>query len=494
MGEKQLMTRRFTAAFVLAALPFVSPAVAETVGAADKAAASDQAAAQPSVSQPLAVAARPAANPGSQFKATPVLPIAEPVAASAQDLLNRGILLRGTFNNDFQGNPIGGLQQGTANGGTATFGADFHLGRLVGIEGGQIHFLLANTYGTTMQSYIGNYIKSQGWYYPYQRFELAQMAYEQDLFDGRVNIYAGRTNATAFFARSTYGCYFVSGSQCPQYLTLFGGGFSGFPYATWGGRVLVKPMDRIYVESGVFSVDPNRRNVSGFDLGLQTVTGMVVPFEIGYQTDFSNDEYPRHFKLGGWYNDAPSVDPLLNTRHLSRALSAGAPLMNTFSRAGIYGQADQVIYRPDNSKRNLAIFATVAAPFDEREVLAQQSTIGAVFTGPFDSRPRDTVGLMLTYITFTPAETLYMNQLLKKNGSTTFVSPNQLNIEANYNIRVFPGFSLTPNIEYIINPDTTQRPNARFAPQDALIIGVRATFNLGDFLGLPSALPGSTRG
>lgn len=345
-----------------------------------------------------------------------------------------------------------------------------------------------------MQYYIGNYIKSQGWYYPYQRFELAQMAYEQDLFNGKVNIYAGRTNATAFFARSTYGCYFISGSQCPQYLTLFAGGFTGFPYATWGGRLLVRPTDRFYVEGGVFSVDPNRRNVSGFDLGLETVTGVVVPFEIGYQTDFSNDEYPRHFKLGGWYNDAPSVDPLLNTRHLSRALFNGGPLMNTFSRSGVYALADQVIYRPDDSRRNLAIFASFTAPSDEREVLAQQSTLGALFTGPFASRPRDTAGVQFTYITFTAAETLYMNQLLKKNGSKTFVSPNQLDIEANYSIRVFPGFSLTPSVEYIINPDTTQRPNARFAPKDALIFGVRATFNLGDFLGLPSALPGSTRG
>ena len=297
-------------------------------------------------------------------------------------------------------------------------------------------------------------------------------------------------NATALFARPTYGCSFVSGSQCPYYLPLFTGGFSGFPYATWGGRIRINPKNRWYVEGGVFSVDPNRRNVHGFDLGLQTATGIVAPFEIGYETDFSNDKYPRHFKLGGWYNNAPSIDPLLNTRDLSRALVPGAPLMNTFGRGGIYALADQVIYRPDSSRRNLAVFASVAAPFDQREIFSSQSVIGALFTGPFASRPRDTTGIMITRIEFTKAETLFMNQLLARNGSTTFVKRDQYDIEANYGFRVFPGFTLTPNVEYIVNPDTTQRPDARFAPKDAFVAGLRITLNLGDLLGLPSTLPG----
>ena len=124
---------------------------------------------------------RPPPSLTAPSKAPPTLPILAPIARPALDLYKAGILLRGTFNNDFQGNPVGGLQQGTANGGTGTFGADFELGKLVGIKGGQLHVLFADTYGTTLQNDIGNYIKSQGWYYPFQRMELAQLAYEQDL-------------------------------------------------------------------------------------------------------------------------------------------------------------------------------------------------------------------------------------------------------------------------------------------------------------------------
>ena len=477
------MKHLHAAIFILATSTAVAPGFAQIAeGSAASAQPPSKAPADPD---------RPPLQLGGPSKATPILPVFEPIARPAQALFKAGILLRGTFNNDFQGNPVGGLEHGTANGGTGTFGADFQLGKLIGIQGGQFHLLFADTYGTTLQSKIGNYIKSQGWYYPFQRLELAQLAYEQDLFGGTVNLYGGRTNATAMFARPTYGCNFISGSQCPYYLPLFTGGFSGFPYATWGGRIRVNPKKSWYVEGGVFSVDPNRRNVHGFNLNLDTASGIVAPFEIGYETDFSNDKYPRHFKFGGWYNNAPSIDPLLNTRHLSRALVPGAPLMNTFGRGGLYALADQVIYRPDNSRRNLAIFASVAAPFDQREIFSSQSVAGALFTGPFASRPRDTLGIMVTRVQFTKPETLYMNQLLAKNGSTSFVKRTQYDIEANYGIRVLPGFSLTPNVEYIVNPDTTQRPDARFAPKDAFIAGVRITFNLGDLLGLPSVLPGT---
>jgi porin len=54
---------------------------------------------------------------------------------------------------------------------------------------------------------------------------------------------------------------------------------------------------------------------------------------------------------------------------------------------------------------------------------------------------------------------------------------------------VASGVTLTPNVDYIINPDITQRPDARFAPRNALVLGIRLTLNLDDMLGLPAALP-----
>jgi hypothetical protein len=42
------------------------------------------------------------------------------------------------------------------------------------------------------------------------------------------------------------------------------------------------------------------------------MTGVVIPYEIGYATDFTNDILPRHYQIGGWYDTREYADPLNN--------------------------------------------------------------------------------------------------------------------------------------------------------------------------------------
>jgi porin len=458
----------------------------------------------------LALALIPGAARAQQAAAqaadTPASPERPPLAATAapqppqpaplqavsgpfRSLYDRGVLLSAYLYDDWQGDPVGGLKQGDANAGAGTLGLDADLERFAGIPGGRFHLLFTYEYGDTLQRDIGNFIKSQDWFLPGQKFQLAELAYEQSLFGDRLNVIGGRVSAATLFARPTYGCNFISGSQCPYYLPVFTGGFSGYPYATWGGRVRVNTTPNTYVQAGGFAVDPGRRFAGGFQLGLNTTTGVAVPVEAGYESDFSNDRYPRHYRIGAWYNDAPSIDPFLNAERLPRALNGGAPLTNTFGRGGAYLLADQVVYRPDASRRNLAVFASLAAPFNQREIFSAQNTAGVYATGPLASRPYDTLGFMVTQALFTRAETAFENQLLAKNGSHTFVQRDQFDVEVNYGYQVAPGMVVTPNAEYIFHPDVTQRPDATFAPKNALVLGVRLTLSLTDALGLPGALP-----
>jgi porin len=414
----------------------------------------------------------PQAAPDAQAAPDDQAPLLQGISAPFKSLYKAGVLISSDFYDDLQGNPVGGLKQGSANAGAGTLGLDADT-QGISLSGGRFHLLFTYEYGDTLQHDIGNFIKSQDWYLPFQKTQLALFAYEQSLFDGKLNLYGGRVSAATMFAKPTFGCDFISGSQCPYALPVFTGGFSGFPYATWGGRVRINPTPKTYIQSGVFSVDPVRKDSGGFSLGLNTTTGVAVPVELGYESDFDNDRYPRHYKLGGWYNNAPSLDPLLNSMHQSLALFGGAPLSNTFGRGGLYSLADQVIYRPDGSHRNLAVFGSVAAPLDDREIFTAQNT----------------VGVMVTQVLFTSAETQFMNQLLAKNGSTSFVQKDQFDIEVHYGYRITPGVVVTPNVEYILHPDTTQRPDATFAPKNALVLGVRLTMKLTDALGLPAALP-----
>jgi porin len=434
---------------------------------------------------PAAVNRQPLAGVPQPQQPAPLASIATPF----KTLYEHGLLVSSYFYDDFQGNPSGGLQQGATNAGAGTLGFDADLQKLAGIPGGRFHLLFTWEFGQTLQSDIGNFIKSQDWYLPGRKFQLAQLAYEQALFGNRLNLLGGRVSAATLFARPTFGCNFISGSQCPYDLPVFTGDFSGYPYATWGGRVRVNFSPATYFQTGGFSVNPTRRFAGGFQLGLNTNTGTVVPFEAGYETDFSNDPYPRHYRLGGWYNNAPASDPLLNTHGVSRVLQGGSPLTNDFGRGGMYGLFDQTIYRPDSSRRNLAVFGSFALPFDQRELLSAQNTVGLYDTGPFARRPFDTAGFMLTQLLFTHAETEFMNQTLTRNGGNGSIKRAQYDFEANYGIQITPGFVVTPNVEYILHPDITQRLDATKVPGNALVLGVRLTLSLADALGLPASLP-----
>lgn len=432
----------------------------------------------------------PPVKPQSDALQPASIPLLGGLADAAHYLYTQdGILIKGVLNDDLQGNVTGGLRRGYDNGGGYSLGADWDTRKVFGDDGGQVHVQFTQFYGKTIQHNIGNAIKSEGWYYPVEHFNLSQFAYEQNLFDGKLNLYGGRVNATAPFARPTYGCSFISGSQCPSYLQLMTGGFTSFPYVTWGGRFRYTPVDKVYIQSGAYEIDPRRRTEEGFNFSLNGATGYVLPVEVGYGTDFNNDKYPRHFKLGGWYNSAPYTDPLLNTAGNSRALVGGTAKSYQGGRGGLYALADQVIYRPnDGSLRNLAVFTSTSEPLDERETFQSQSTAGVFWTGPIAERPFDTWGVMMTYIVFTGRETEYMNQLLEKAGSPGGINRDEVNLEMNYGYRLTRGVFIYPNFEYIINPDISMRLNAKTAPGDAAVFGVRLSVNLGDVLGLPASI------
>ncbi|MDR3526197.1 MAG: carbohydrate porin [Rhizomicrobium sp.] len=418
------------------------------------------------------------------------IPVLAPLADLAHSLYDHGIAIQADIVDDAARNLSGGLRLGGANAGVGRFGADLDLQKLLGIDHAKLHVLMAQFYGDSVQSTdIGNAIKVQGWYYPYQQLGLAQFAYEQDFLNDTFNIYLGRTNATGLFARSTYGCEFVSAPNCPYFLPLMTGGLSGFPYVTWGGRIEYRPTTRLYIETGVFEINPQRKSNQGFDWSFNGSTGVTVPFEVGYRTSFKDDNYPRHLQIGGWYNNANYTDPLLNTAGQSRVFQPGAPRTYSGGRAGFYALADQVVYRPDSSQRNLALFASTAEPFDGRETFQSESSLGAVFTGTIANRPQDRLGVMVTYVTFTDKELGYMNDLLIKAGSASRVSDNELMFEVNYDYKLGYGFRFEPNVQYIVNPDISGNTRANRAPGDALVVGIRLAFNMSQALGLPVALP-----
>ncbi len=425
-----------------------------------------------------------ARRPPSPLLGTPF----EPIVRLGQDLLDLGVLPRLRYVQSFAANPVGGITQGTDTSGVVIFGADVDLNKTVRLTGAQVHVTFAQFYGHELATdHIGTRTKVQSFYYPKKQFELAELTFEQRLLEGRLDLLIGRANATGEFARSTYGCRFQNVADCPFELTQAVGGFPGFPYVNWGGRVSYSPTPATYVKAGAYETNSTRNTNSGFDWGLNHSTGFLLPFEAGYGTDYTTDAYPRHAKVGGWYNSAPYTDPFLNTANRSRVQFGGRARSYSGGRRGVYALGDQVVYRYDrDTTRGVAVFGTVAGPFDGEGIFAFQGVAGAIWSGPLASRPGDQIGLLGSYIRLSNKEDGFLNALLRKARSPTFVSRNQFIFEANYNYRVVEGVFLAGSLQYIVNPDQISRQSATRAPQDALVVGLKLALNVNDLLGLPA--------
>lgn len=422
--------------------------------------------------------------------------VLQPAVNLGQALLAAGILPRLRYVDAAATNPIGGLSRGLDNSGVVMFGADLDLDRIAGLRGGILHAGFAQLYGRELSTdNIGSRTKVQSFYYPNKQFELTELTYEQALLDGRINLLVGRANATGEFARSTYGCRFQNVADCPFELTQVVAGYPGFPYVNWGGRVRLRPTADTYIKSGAYEVNPARIRNSGLDWGIERSSGYVVPVEVGFETTFLTDRHPRHYKLGGWYNSAPYTDPLLNTRGRSRAQFNGSPLGYSGGRRGIYALGDQMVWRHDDvSLRGVTLFGGVAAPFDATELFTMQALGGLLWTGPFDARPADTIELLGSYIQLSQREAQFLNQLLAKAGARSFIARSGYVFEANYGVRVIPGVLLQAGLQYLVNPDDILRPRTKFAPRDALVVGLKLVINANEILGLPDQLPALYRG
>jgi porin len=399
-----------------------------------------------------------------------------------EQLRDNGVALRFVLSNDWAASVKGGERTGATNGGGAVGGADFDMAKLFGIDGARVRLTFARYYGHSVAATdIGITQKVQGYWYPARQWQLAQLTWEQKFADEHLTVIGGRMNATWQFARSTYGCRFVSAPDCPDQLTDTTGGFSGFPYVNWGGKVKYQPT-AAYVSLGAFEINPTRKNNNGLDFTTQNSTGVMIPIETGYETSFENDPYPRHYRVGGWYNSADYTDPRFNTHDLPRGLVGGTAQSYAGGRYGAYVLGDQVIYRadPDITTRNLAVFGSISGPFDSAEIYTMQVLGGFVWSGPFAARPNDSLNLQASYFRFTSKETGYEDDLIKKKKSTERFNRNETMLELNYSYELVKYVTLVPNLQYIINPDILGNTvGVNRVPANAVVVGLRFMINYG---------------
>lgn len=400
-----------------------------------------------------------------------------------------GVFIRANLIDQYATNPRGGVDQGRTNVGQFNIGADLDMSKLAGIGGGSFHFTVYRDYGNGLNHDVTGTFAKQQYIYKneYPQWHLGLFAWEQKWLDNRLDVLFGRLGTTSYYAHLVTNCQFQSGTHCgvPRLINSEAG-YSLLPSATWAMNVNYKLTKHSYIEAGAYEVNPTTSASNGLDFSIANANGVTFPVEWGWvRMDPAENPHGFEIKAGGYLSTAPLNDPYYSTTGRSRGRYGGTAARASSNRSGVYLMGDRVVWRDGPaSSRNLDVFAGVAHQLETDEIMRSQVYTGFVLTGPFASRPSDTVGLTVSYFRMTDAERDYLRDARIKAGGHGSNNPNQVDIELNYGWKPVPGITLMPNIQYLIHPDNSGIAATKVLPKNMIVYGLNFQMNISRLFGL----------
>jgi porin len=404
----------------------------------------------------------------------------------SQPLADKGITLSLNYTGEAAANGTGGLRQTSAYAGQVYAGFDLDLGKIAGISGGAVHVAVTNRHGPSLSNIaLGNNTSVQE-IWGTQNNHLAIATYEQKLFHGALDIEAGKSQANIHFLTSPLYCGFQTNSACGNPTFVFkNSNFTYFPASSWMAHAMLHVDQHWFAHVGIYEVNPNRKAATdnGFSPSFKGGTGFIVPFELGYGSDYSNARLPRHVILGGWVDRGDYSDPLLDTQGGIAAVT-GRTALTEKGRTGLYLRFDQVLTRPDPaSHRGLAVFGVAMANVSGRVEESRFLEVGLVQTGTLAGRDQDTIGFVINDQRFSDLAITRMNALRVAVGGRADVRRDEVMMELAYGAQINPAVRVSPNIQYILHPDQSGAPTRATAIPNALIVGFKFTVDAMKLLG-----------
>lgn len=405
---------------------------------------------------------------------------------SWQPIEKEGVTLSLSYTGEAATNVSGGLRRDAAHAGQVYVGADLDLDRMFGIGGGELHFAVTNRHGKNLAAIaIGNNTSVQE-IYGTQNTHLAILTWQQTLFDGRLDIEAGRSQANIHFLNSPLYCHFQTNSACGNPTFVFkNSNFTYFPASSWMAHAKLHVTPQVMLHAGVYEVNPDRKRASdhGFNFSTKNATGVIVPWELSYGRDSANDRLPGHYILGGWFDRGDYADPLRDDQG-NIAILTGRPAATRNGRSGLYVRFDQMLTRPDPaSQRGLSIFGVAMTNLSGRVEESRYLGIGIVQTGTFARRDQDTFGFAINDQRFSDLAMQRMNAARVAAGGRADIRRHQYMMELAYGFQVNPAIRLSPNLQYILHPDQTGAPDRTRDIKDAFILGFKFTVDAMRLLG-----------
>jgi porin len=358
-----------------------------------------------------------------------------------EKLEDLGISLHLNFWVVFQTNVSGGLSTGQAVIGQYRMVSDFDLERLVGLDGANVFLEVRGGWDDDIDADVGSLMPVNGEFIAEAPIYAGQLWYQHNLLDDRLRFRLGKLDIgegfdfhgqTVAFDANAYANF--GGTQF-----LNAGLINNFSIAApdlgLAAVVFGEPVERVYAAGGIANA-----NADGTTPGFSEAFGAGAEWYFVAETGFVPDtrssvgDLPGQVNLGYWYSQFP-----------------GLP-----SGQGVYLGLNQLLYRESAADRQgLGIFARYGWAQDHPLGVSNFWSLGAQYRGPIPGRDRDVLGLGWAQ-SFTSDDPAYS-------------APYEGVLECYYRARVTPWFLLSPMLQYVVNPGSTDTP-------DAVVLGLRGQF------------------
>jgi len=390
-----------------------------------------------------------------------------------------GIDIRSNLINEAAGNVSGGLSRAVRLAGEFDFGADVDLGRLGIDPDGGIHVTFSQRYGRSLTNdALGNLVSVQEIYGTGQNFRLAELSFSQSFLDHHIDVVAGRIITENDFAVSptlwdnaALYCMFQNNGFCGTPVGVpVNSGYDAYPQSTWGGRIRVAPTDTIFVQTGVYQVNPTLAlHDNGLKVSGNGSTGAFIPVELGWRPGHTitgapttTGPLPGDYRFGVYYDTSIVPGPFQN---LPGQNLPPPPATTYVGRYGFYVTAAQTVWRvptetPGNM-RSLSVLAAFNLGDSNTALYRIYAEAGVVLKGTFRGRDDDTIGFGVTDTEVNSRRRDLEAALMGEGFQVTGKQVREVAFELNYGIAAYRGILVQPGMQFVVHPGgLNEIPNA----------------------------------
>jgi porin len=407
-----------------------------------------------------------------------------------------GVTVNLTETSEVFGNVAGGLRRGAVYEGLAMASVKLDTGKLGLWDGGTFFVNAYQIHGRGPSRNLAGNLQTLSSIEATRATRLNDLYFEQSLFDDRLSIRIGQFAADEEFILTQYGANFLNSSFGFPILpaTDLPSGGPAYPLPTPGVRVKFKASESLTLLAAVFNgdpagpgtTDPQLRNADG--TAFRTRDGTYSLIEAQYTLDPSEgDPAPlaTTYRAGAWFHSQAFASQRFDTA--GRPLASPASDGNQARKRGnysLYAAIDQRVWSDPRAKaaddkdnglnRGVGVFARVMGSPDDRNQIDLAVSAGAIWVGPFDSRPADVLGFGVNYARIGNAARGFDGDQVRFGSAGTPIRDSETVFELTYAAK-FGWLAVQPSFQYVIHPGgTIANPNRpRQVIKDAAVLGLR---------------------